>query len=59
MTKTPTQPSNTFARPKKKTRLKPGHSISVSPEERAKYEELIKSKDATYEQIVSADRRKT
>lgn len=58
MTKTPASPSNTFARPKKKPRLRPGRSISVSAEERAKYEEMIKSKDAAYELTVTADRPK-
>jgi hypothetical protein len=38
--------------------LKPGKSINVSAEEKARYEELINSQDANYEGIIIADRRK-
>ncbi len=58
MTKKPEAPTNTFSRPKRKPRLKPGHSVKISAEEKARYEELINSKDAVYEQTVAADRRK-
>lgn len=47
-----------YARPKKKPRLKPGRSIAVSAEEKARYEALIKPKDPAYEKLVPEDRRK-
>lgn len=47
-----------YARPKKKPRLKPGRSIAVSAEEKARYEALINSKDPAYEKLVPEDRRK-
>ena len=58
MTQKPEPPANTFARPKRKPRLKPGKSISISAEEKARYEALINSQDANYEVIITADRRK-
>ena len=41
MTQKPEPPANAFARPKRKPRLKPGKSISISAEEKARYEALI------------------
>jgi hypothetical protein len=58
MTQKPEPPANTFSRPKRKPRLKPGKSINVSAEEKARYEALINSQDTNYEQIITADRRK-
>jgi hypothetical protein len=58
MTQKPEAPSNTFSRPKRKPRLKPGKSINISAEERARYEALINSQDTNYEHIITADRRK-
>ena len=47
-----------YARPKKKPRLKPGRSIALSAEEKAKYEALINSKGNAFERIVPEDRQK-
>jgi hypothetical protein len=58
MTQKPEPPANTFSRPKRRPRLKPGKSISLSAEEKARYEALINSQDGNYEQIITADRRK-
>ena len=58
MTQKPEPPANTFSRPKRKPRLKPGKSISITAEEKARYEALINSQDDNYEQIITADRRK-
>ena len=58
MTQKPEPPANTFSRPKRRPRLKPGKSISLSAEEKARYEALINSQDSNYEQIITADRRK-
>ena len=58
MTQKPEPPANSFARPKRKPRLKPGKSISISVEEKARYEALINSQDGNYELIITADRRK-
>jgi len=58
MTRKPEPPANAFARPKRKPRLKPGKSISISAEEKARYEALINSQDANYEGIIAVDRHK-
>ena len=47
-----------YARPKKKPRLKPGRSIAVSAEDKARYEAMINSKDTAYEKVMPEDRRK-
>ena len=47
-----------YARPKKKPRLKPGRSIAVSAEDKARYEALINSKDTAYDKHMPEDRRK-
>lgn len=41
MTQKPKQEVNTFARPKRRPRLKPGRSVAVTEEEKARYEALI------------------
>ncbi len=58
MTKQPDQSYEKFQRPKRKPRLKPGKSIKVSAEDKARYEALINKKDQQYEATVSQDRRK-
>jgi hypothetical protein len=58
MTQKPEPPTITFSRPKRKPRLKPGKSINISAEEKARYEALINSQDGNYEQMITADRRK-
>ena len=58
MTQMPEPPANTFSRPKRKPHLKPGKSINISAEEKARYEALITSQDGNYEQIITYDRRK-
>lgn len=58
MTQKSEPPAKIFSRPKRKPRLKPGKTINISAEEKARYEALINSQATNYEQMITADRRK-
>ena len=56
-----TLPPNKFQRPKPRPKAKPARRVVLSAEEKARYEELAKQKDATdksYMVHMPADRRK-
>jgi len=58
MTQKSNPPVNTFPRPKRKPRLKPGRRVLITDEEKERYEALMNSQDKSYEQIISSGRIK-